>query len=160
MTWISSFSGALFVLLAQATASASELYDAVLASNVDAVQVLLANGANVTEQGELGTPLHVAAVQGNRRIADILVAKGADIEASREGSSTRPLHQAASFGNLDVVALLIEKGAKVDVRNELGSTPLHEAVQGRHSDVVKVLLDHGADINASNTNHHAALILR
>jgi len=59
VTWISCVSGAFFVLLAQAPASASELYNAVLASNVEAVQVLLAKGANVTEQGDLGTPLHV-----------------------------------------------------------------------------------------------------
>ena len=132
---ISSLTGAAFILLAQAPAIASELYDAAIADNVGAVQVLLAAGADVAEQGELGTPLHAAAVQGDRMIADLLIAKGADIEAVKEGSNTRSLHQAASFGNADVVVLLLEKGAKVDVRNDLGSTPLLEAVQGRHTRV-------------------------
>ena len=140
-------------------ADSSELYDAALTSNVETVEALVAGGTSVDEQGDLGSPLHVAAARGDLAIAEILVAKGADIEALKGASSTRPLHEAASYGNVNIAKLLVAKGAKIEVRNDRGSTPLLEAAQNRHADVVKVLLSHGAEINAANIRHDTALHL-
>ena len=50
-------------------AAAGELSNAVAANDLGRVQALLATGLNVNERGLDGTPLHIAADQGNIEIA-------------------------------------------------------------------------------------------
>lgn len=104
------------------------------------------------------TPLHAAALNGNIRLAELLIAKGADVNAKAVGGNT-PLHLLASLSwdsfvdNVnDLAALLIAKGANVNVRNEQGLTPLHAAAMSRNPDVAGLLLAKGANVNAKDDN--------
>ena len=94
-----------------AAAQPGGLAGAVLAGNVVAVQTLIASGADVTEFGEMGTPLHVAAFTGNAEIARLLLDAGAQIEATTDPLGSTPLHVAASYDRLAVAALLLERRA-------------------------------------------------
>jgi ankyrin repeat protein len=73
-------------LPAQATVSAGELYEAALAGDVEAVRTLAATGVDLAEQGDLGTPLHVAAIRGDMAVAEVLITRGADIDAAKSVS--------------------------------------------------------------------------
>jgi len=95
----------------------------------------------------LRTPLHWAAIGGNARTAEILLERGANLEAMAAGGLT-PLRLAAESGNASVARLLLEKGAAVDSKSSQGSTPLYEAVCQKHSDVAALLVQHGADVTA------------
>lgn len=103
--------------------------------DADRVRKLLDAGADVNlrnaNKGCLQyTPLHWAAYYGHLEIAEILISRGADLDAEDSAYST-PLYLAAEEGYPKVVEFLISKGAKVNVKSSRsGYTPLHRAAWG------------------------------
>jgi ankyrin repeat protein len=59
------------------------------------------------------TGLHAAARAGHARVAQLLLAHGADPNAREAGDNTYPLHWAAALGHLDVVRALLDAGGDV-----------------------------------------------
>ena len=86
--------------------AADSLYDAAMAGDLVAARALLAAHADLAEEGELGTALHVAALKDDAAIATLLLDQGADIEASTLDKAQRPLHVAAEHGSGAVARLL------------------------------------------------------
>ena len=137
------------------------LHDAVKKNDILAVRCFLMRFADVNAKDEDGRmPLHVAASRGHTEIAELLIARGADINAAYElptaalqGSSSMglmflpcgtPLHMAAEQGHTEIAGLLIAKGADVNATDKWGKTPLAIAVEIGHKDVVDLLRKHGA----------------
>ena len=149
MRWsLPALASSLLILLSQPT-TAGDLYDAVLAGKGDDAARLLASGADISEQGDQGTPLHVAAFQGDVAMVSLLLDNGADIESLRNFNGDRPLHVAVSYNRPDVVVLLLARGAMVDARDASGRTALHMAAGKGYAAVAKVLLENNADVNAT-----------
>lgn len=97
------------------------------------------------------TPLHYAALEGNREEVLRLLAEGAEIDAPDKQGFV-PLHFAAQEYHPDAVRALIEGGASVDSVNVFGNTPLWTAVfnsKGR-GEVIGLLRESGADPFRSN----------
>jgi hypothetical protein len=93
---------------APAPSGAGEFFDAVRAGNLSTVNALLArNPALVKEKDpQFGaTPLHWAALRGHETVADLLVAQGADLNATNSAGET-PLQVAERAGHVQVAALL------------------------------------------------------
>jgi ankyrin repeat protein len=67
-----------------------------------------------------------AALSGRREIAELLIAKGADVNAKGDDGST-PLHSAAWYDRKEVAELLIANGADVNAKDDGGDTPLDMA---------------------------------
>jgi len=63
------------------------------------------------------TGLHLAAYFGIETIVQLLLEKGADVNAADQGGWT-PLYQASRIGHIDVVKLLLEKGADVNAADQ------------------------------------------
>ena len=63
-----------------------------------------------------------AASVGSREIAELLIARGADVNARETGGAT-PLHQATYGDHVEVAALLITCGANVNAQDDGGYTP-------------------------------------
>jgi ankyrin repeat protein len=59
------------------------------------------------------TPLHRAALRGKSKTAELLIEKGASVNALTTDNAT-PLHWAAQTENSKTAVLLIEKGASVN----------------------------------------------
>jgi len=57
-----------------------------------------------------GTPLHEAAASGCKEIVELLVTKGADVNANIGGWT--PLHLAVDEGHTEIAELLREHGGK------------------------------------------------
>jgi hypothetical protein len=95
-----------------------------------------------------------AAIKNQTDIADLLIAKGVNVNA-RDQSGAAPLHQAALKGYVAFATLLLEHGAEVNARDGDGATPLHNAAVSGHRDLAALLLDHGADIEARDTESGA-----
>lgn len=92
------------------------------------------------------TLLHLAAENGWKDKVELLIARGADVNATyKDGYKfSTPLSLTRSP---EVAQLLITKGADVNAKDEAGMTPLHKA---RSPEVAKVLIANGADINAKD----------
>jgi ankyrin repeat protein len=69
--------------------------------------------------------LHIAAMRGDARTAELLLNAGADPNAPGDMSYT-PLHYAHWKRHDDVIALLLAHGARTDLRNEFGKLPEEE----------------------------------
>ena len=88
-----------------------------------------------------GLLLHLAAQEGHKEIAELLIAKGADLNAKTVGEWT-PLHSAASKGQKEIVELLIAEGADVNEMS-FGNTPLYWATHYKYSEIADLLRKHG-----------------
>ncbi|XP_031411290.1 ankyrin repeat domain-containing protein 27 isoform X2 [Meleagris gallopavo] len=85
------------------------------------------------------TPLHIAAICGQTSLVDLLVAKGAIVNATDYHGST-PLHLACQKGYQNVTLLLLHYKANTDGQDNNGNTPLHLACTYGHEDCVKALV--------------------
>ena len=124
------------------------LIRAVRAGNLQQVEELYAQGADITQKDNEGwTPLHFACrYSNNRYIVSRLLARGADITQKNKGGAT-PLHLACCNANLEVVICLLKKGSDITQKDNEGWTPLHFACRyGNNPDIVSRLLEQGADI--------------
>jgi len=145
-----------------------ELFEAVKKGDIDRVRELLAKGANVNTNDRHKdswiydqTPLHVAAHEGHKYVARLLLEHGAVVNA-RDKHGFTPLYYAVGGGHIDIVSILLEHGADVNARDKSGNTPLHYVALLGKAVVAKLLLEFGADVNARDEEgwtplHSAAL---
>ena len=89
------------------------LLDAAENGNIAAVKQHLDAGANVNAKDNvLGvTPLHPAALDGHKEITELLIAKGADVNAKIEDGKT-PLDLAIHLKRTEIADLLRKHGGK------------------------------------------------
>lgn len=108
--------------------------------------------------------LQEAALRGDLRLAEKLVASGASVNAPlRPDNDTEfmcLLHVLASKPELPqcrkIMYEVIRWRANLNVRSSTGSTPLSRACIAKHIDAVEVLLEHGADPYAIDDAGHRA----
>uniref|UniRef100_H9GCQ0 Ankyrin repeat domain 27 n=1 Tax=Anolis carolinensis TaxID=28377 RepID=H9GCQ0_ANOCA len=85
------------------------------------------------------TPLHIAAICGQASLIDVLVSKGAIVNATDYYGST-PLHLACQKGYQNVTLLLLHYKARNEIQDNNGNTALHLACTYGHEDCVKALV--------------------
>jgi peptidoglycan/LPS O-acetylase OafA/YrhL len=112
-----------------AAANASTIWTAARVGDLDAIERHMASGVAVDardpERG--GTPLLWAAVTGQAKSIELLIRRGADVNAVDQDGGTA-LHGAAFMGHELAVDVLVQNGAKVNAANKRGETPLDGAV--------------------------------
>ncbi|KAI9791221.1 MAG: hypothetical protein M1816_004213 [Peltula sp. TS41687] len=108
-------------------------------------------GVHVDAIWDYGTPLQLAASFGRANVVRLLLARGADRYADRDGD---PLFRAAKGGHEEVVQILLEDG--FDVNGMSGNlTAFCAAAQTGRTDMMRFLLDRGADLDAYMTGEKA-----
>ena len=136
------------------------LFEAVRSRKKDIVELLIANGADISTD----TGLHRLAVayaysdwskeeqkQEKRRrsesieIAKLLISKGVDVNRKNHGDNA--LHIAAQSGHKEMAELLIEAGVNIDESNNGNQTPLHKAAFEGRDEIVNMLIQKGAKVN-------------
>ena len=123
--------------------------------NIEAVKQHLDDGTEVNAKDENGlTPLHFAKT---KEIADLLISKGADVNAKEAKNRITPLHWAAWRGRKEIAELLIAKGADLNTKNKDGGTPLHNAAWKGHVEIAKLLIVKNADVNAKDVEGQTPL---
>lgn len=134
------------------------LFEAMTHEQWDACKLLIESGADVTQQERVyyengRTALHYAAGVGRTDLVNMLIAHGADVNATA-GFGATPLHDAALAGRNGAVEALLAHGAKIDAfccyANE--GTPLYLAVKAGWTDTADLLLAKGASVNAVGNN--------
>ena len=133
-----------------AAAPTTDLADAAMAGDIDAVRFLLEQNADINAaQGDGMTALHWAVHRDNLEMAHMLLDAGADMGSATRIGSITPLFMAGTNGSAAMIELLLNAGADADATNELGTTALMKAAASGSVDAVSSLLDNGANVNAS-----------
>lgn len=120
------------------------------------VELLLNRGADVDAKGPDSAPLHFAAKNGFGGVAEVLLARKANVNLAGKDDST-PLHVAAAAGHSGMIELLLRNGANANSVDKDGRTPLMQASWSGHSEAVKALLAGKADVNQQSTSGRTAL---
>jgi len=129
----------------------NEIHDAAKNGDLAKVQALLKSNPDlVSSKDDRGmTPLHWAASEGRKDVAEFLLTNKADVNAKNNNGQT-PLADAAFSGKRDVAELLLVNNADVNAKDNYGWTPLHAAADNGHKDVAELLLANKAGVNAKN----------
>jgi ankyrin repeat protein len=126
------------------------IHDATGDGDLAGVQALLDAGAKVDAVDEGWTPLMVAASNGHKEIANLLIANGANVNA-KDAAGRTPLYNASWNSHWETAELLIAKGANVNAKDSMVQlTSLHFAATEGRKNIVELLLAKGADVNAAN----------
>ncbi|KAL9038336.1 MAG: hypothetical protein Q9214_005318, partial [Letrouitia sp. 1 TL-2023] len=103
-----------------------------------------------------GNVLHVTSLGGHSFIVQMLLDKGAEVNA--QGGEYGNALQAASYrGYKKVVQMLLENGAKVKAQGGYYGNALQAASFEGHQTVMQMLLDKGAKVNAQGGHYGNAL---
>jgi TonB family protein len=139
----------LIVLVYSTPALCGGIYDAANTGDLAMAKALLKDDPVLVYSRNINgrTPLHHAAQNGHKDVAELLLANKAEINA-KDNSGYMPLHMAARYNHKDVVELLLAKKADINAKGTAGDTPLHVAAAEGYKDIVELLLAGKADVNA------------
>jgi ankyrin repeat protein len=142
-------------------------------------QLVTSRPALARASDELGqTPLHWAAYHNDTTLAEMLLSKGAKVNAFAKRhawgkdeeageatdfdffEATTPLHQSLIKGNWDIARLLVKRGADVNLPTEgcgdgySSYTPLELAVEDADVDFILLLIRAGARVRDCGNQFH------
>ncbi len=115
--------------------------------NIDIVNLLIKNGANIEAKHEASrgyTPLIVAAINNHIEVAKMLIEHGANINSKNNNGNTA-LSVANEKGHTEIVELL-------EQTNIYTEKALLEAAKNGNFKTVKLLINKGVNINAKYNN--------
>ena len=154
-----------------------KLLSASNSGDIEEVKSLIAGGADVNakDKDHMGRTALIGAAWSNQRaVVELLIANGADIEATDNEGKTA-LMGAALWRHKEVVELLVEKGADVNAKDNDGKTALIVDAQERqiryitrglcsyanevwdYMGIANQLIAKGADVNAKDNDGKTAL---
>lgn len=123
------------------------------------VERLVQNGADVEYRynkdinisyNVIRAPLHCAIDSANKKISQILIDHGANINIRDELYENTYLLHYVLHGNLEIVNFLIQMGADVNIKNIYGESCLMIAAVMKDVEIFRLLVKNGADINTKN----------
>jgi len=85
--------------------------------------------------------LYHAVIRANKDIAELLLSRGADVNAGAGGSPA--IHGAVMFNRPEMVEWLLAKGADINLKNYESLTPLAAAFKQGKSGIADLLRQHG-----------------
>ena len=115
------------------------MLDAAKAGNIKRLKSTLRYVRDINFMDGIGaTALHKTASGGYNDIVQLLLPKGASIEAMSKANNT-PLHHAAWNDHTSTMKLLLSKGASIEATNKDNYTPLQLARVYSNPSVVELL---------------------
>lgn len=133
------------------------LYIASASYQMDVMGDLLKAGADVDAESNYGTPLMFAAATGNIYGANILLAKGANVNATRNDGMTI-LMMASYSGNPAFVGELLKRNADVNTKDDNGANALMYAARTGNDKAGELLLNAGVDVDGFDNDQMTPLM--
>lgn len=125
--------------------------------NMDMVTELLDHGADPDlVDGSYGGPLQAAVIGGHHKIAQLLLNRGANVDAQAGNVwhmfgvdiSSTALAAAVHRADNDMIDLLLSKGARVEIEHDAYPPALYVAAKAGHAALIPKLLSSGARLEA------------
>ncbi|MDQ6630172.1 MAG: ankyrin repeat domain-containing protein, partial [Verrucomicrobiota bacterium] len=117
---------------------------------IERIKALLKDSPDlINASGQNGIPLHYAVQNNLTRVAEFLLANGADV--NRKSNNKTPLHLAVENGDKSMVEFLIAHGADLEAKDGTGATALHIAAQRGFKTIAEILLKNKANVQARNS---------
>ncbi|KAI1483353.1 ankyrin [Daldinia eschscholtzii] len=143
--------GAAIMKEAEACSSSFPLTRRLLDAGCDVNGIVSITYRNECFQRILETPLLKAIETNNKSLIQLLIDRGAQVNATSTcGIRRTPLQAAAEQGSLDIVELLLQNGADANGNPATfhGGTALQYAAMSGNCNIAALLLDHYADLSA------------
>jgi hypothetical protein len=112
---------------------------AVVRRSQEKLALLLQAGADPNAGSDDMLPLTTAALTGQSDILELLLDKGANVNAANPETGRTALHQAAIVGNTDIVQRLLRRGADPARADKSGQTPRQIAEAMKQTAVAELL---------------------
>jgi len=125
-----------------------DVFEAAALGDVDRLTALLDASPELVnaKAGDGFAPLHLACFFNQPQAAQLLVERGADVNAQADNPTrVRPLHSATAARSAEIVRRLLEAGADPDAQQQGGYTALHAVAAHDLRDIARLLRAHGAD---------------
>jgi ankyrin repeat protein len=139
--------------------ASEDIFAAAIVGQTDKVAAFLKQDPKLINARDSGgkTALHWAALYGQTKVMELLLAQKADVNSLDEDGFT-PLHWAATFNQSDAVKLLLANKADMNIKvAKFGWTPLRLAVIHGHMATAEALLNGGADPNLKDEENISLL---
>ena len=125
---------------------ATPLMNAAVSGSLEAMTLLLDNGANVNGTNATGATALMWAATDIEKVR-LLLARGADAKAVSRRGRTALFLAARSEPSADIVKMLIAAGADMHAVDGAQMTVLHAAAAGDDIETIRLLVNAGADVN-------------
>lgn len=135
------------------------LFEAIEAGDTESLRTILDQGASTNANNSLRfKPLHMAAIQNQPEVTQILLDYGAD--AFKEVTGLTPFHLAAKNNNVEVLKIYLNSGFPIDLqqKSSFEQTALGQAILSGSTDAFLFLLQQGADPNFQTFEGNTPLI--
>lgn len=134
-----------------------QLLDAARFGSLERAREAISRGANVHARDLDGSSaLFLACTHGHMTLAELLVDRGADVDATFGKRRQTLLHWAADNASSGIATFLLSHQANVNAQRLDGSTPLLLAAKHGHQYLVQLLLKHHALLSPQNENRVTA----
>lgn len=122
-----------------------DIFKAAEANDIEAVKLLIKNGANLNNRPEL--PLITAIELNNFDMVKLLVENGANVHLW-DNYDRPPVHVACDNKNLQILKFLVENGADIDTQQEESDDYLiHVAADKGSCEIAEFILDEFDKLN-------------
>lgn len=142
-----------------------QLIDAIREDDVDLVNSLIAQGANVNaKQNAVPLIMYITDSEKSVEIARLFISAGANINAVSY-INTNALHMATRLCNISLMELLLEEGISPNQESKQGRTPFLDLCEYCDLDKLKIreaidiLIKYGADIHTKDKRQKGAMHL-
>ncbi len=120
-------------------------------NDVQSIETLLKNGADINEMTDNKSALHAAAARNSKEASFFLIKNGINVNLS-DPKGMSALHYAADHSSYEIAKAIVENKGDVNQTDIYGHQPLMTAVNNYRGtkeqfDLIELLLQHGADKN-------------
>eukprot|EP00040_Diaphanoeca_grandis_P013536 m.68456 g.68456 ORF g.68456 m.68456 type:complete len:855 (+) comp23955_c0_seq1:215-2779(+) len=136
---------------------ATALHAAVENGHIDVVKLMLKRGVKQIGSMEGATPLILAAMYNQHKIAKVLIKKGANLNDKVPKTGNTALYHAVGSGFHKFVDVLLEARADINAQNNGGVSALLYACGMGRTNIIEKLLVKGADPALADDNGYTCL---
>ena len=126
--------------------------------DVEALKILIENGADVNILDDGWSPLGRAINAGNVENVRYLLEQGGDVNAKGYDGDNLLYKAVDKWHDIEIIEMLIDYGAALEAKERPSNTALMLASDKGRKDIVELLIKKGADVNCANAFGESALI--